>query len=75
MNSMTELSVTLPPLPGGFKQRFHAMIKPASSLCNLDRIYSYCLHKQEQFHWSCTWQMSDDILKQHCIGRDAHRPS
>jgi uncharacterized protein len=65
MNGMAEPSVTLAPLPAGFKHRFHAMVKPAGSLCNLDCTYCYYLHKQELLHQPDTPRMSDEILEQH----------
>ncbi len=43
----TEPVVALRPLPPGLKHRFHAMVKPVGSLCNLDCTYCYYLHKQD----------------------------
>ena len=37
----------LAPQPAGMKHRFHAMVKPVGSLCNLDCSYCHYLHKQE----------------------------
>jgi uncharacterized protein len=45
MTKLAEPSVTLAPLPAGMKHRFHAMVKPIGSLCNLDCTYCYYLHK------------------------------
>ena len=38
-------TVRLQPLPPGMKHRFHAMVKPVGSMCNLDCTYCYYLHK------------------------------
>jgi uncharacterized protein len=62
---MAERSVTFPPLPAGYKHCFHAMVKPAGSLCNLDCTYCYYLHKQELLHQPHAPRMSDEILEQH----------
>jgi uncharacterized protein len=58
-------SVTLPSLPEGMKHRFHAMIKPVGSACNLNCTYCYYLHKEELLKHSPAPRMPDEILEQH----------
>lgn len=55
----------LAPQPEGVKHRFHAMVKPVGSQCNLDCTYCYYLHKEELLHQPRTPRMSDDILEEH----------
>jgi len=50
MNNLMEPKVILPPQPTGMKHRFHAMVKPVGSLCNLDCTYCYYLHKEGLLH-------------------------
>ena len=58
-------STTLPSLPAGAKHRFHAMVKPVGSLCNLDCTYCYYLHKEELLEQPKQPQMADDMLEEH----------
>jgi uncharacterized protein len=58
-------SVTLPPLPAGARYRFHAMVKPAGSACNLDCTYCYYLDKEEVIGRPASHRMSDETLEQH----------
>jgi uncharacterized protein len=53
------------PQPPGYKHRFHAMVKPVGSLCNLDCAYCYYLHKDELLHQPNAPRMSDEMLEQH----------
>jgi uncharacterized protein len=53
-----------PQMPG-LKNRFHAMVKPVGSLCNLDCTYCYYLHKQELLGQPMAPRISDFILEQH----------
>ena len=62
---LEEPTVTLQPLPPGMKHRFHAMVKPVGSLCNLDCTYCYYLHKEELLHQPRQPRMSDEMLEQH----------
>lgn len=55
----------LPVLPPGYKHRFHAMVKPVGSLCNLDCTYCYYLHKDGLLHQPDRPRMSDELLEQH----------
>jgi uncharacterized protein len=52
-------------LPPGFKHRFHAMVKPVGSLCNLNCTYCYYLHKEDLLKQPKKPQMADDILEEH----------
>jgi len=36
---LDEPTAALQPLPPGMKHRFHAMVKPVGSMCNLDCAY------------------------------------
>jgi uncharacterized protein len=58
-------SVKLSPQPDGMKHRFHAMIKPIGSTCNLNCTYCYYLHKEELLKQPIARKMSDEILEQH----------
>ena len=58
-------TVVLPPLPPGMRHRFHAMVKPVGSQCNLDCTYCYYLHKEGLLHQPQTPRMPDDVLEQH----------
>ncbi|MEI6085737.1 MAG: anaerobic sulfatase maturase [Verrucomicrobiota bacterium] len=53
------------PLPTGYAHRFHAMIKPVGSLCNLDCTYCYYLHKDGLLHQPDRPHISDEILEEH----------
>lgn len=51
--------------PEGMHHRFHAMVKPASSRCNLNCTYCYYLSKKELFHQENAPRMSEEILELH----------
>ena len=53
------------PLPPGYRHRFHAMVKPAGALCNLDCAYCYYLHKEHLLHHTNRPRMSDELLEEH----------
>ena len=55
----------LPPQPEGYRHRFHAMVKPIGSRCNLDCTYCYYLHKGDLLQQATAPRMSDEILEQH----------
>ena len=55
----------LPPQPAGKHHRFHAMVKPIGSMCNLNCTYCYYLHKADLLHQPQAPRMSDEILEQH----------
>ena len=55
----------LPPQPEGYRHRFHAMVKPIGSRCNLDCTYCYYLHKGDLLQQAAAPRMSDEILEQH----------
>jgi uncharacterized protein len=65
MNSLMEPEVNLSPQPAGMNHRFHAMVKPVGSLCNLNCTYCYYLHKEELLHQPGTPRMSDEMLERH----------
>ena len=46
-------------------KRFHAMVKPAGSLCNLNCAYCFYLHKQDILHQPRLPRMSDSVLESH----------
>jgi uncharacterized protein len=47
------------------KHRFHAMVKPVGSSCNLNCTYCYYLHKEELLGQTGSPQMSDETLERH----------
>ena len=49
----------------GQRHRFHAMVKPVGSLCNLDCTYCYYLHKDELLQQPKAPRMSDALLEAH----------
>ena len=57
--------LTLPPQPAGMKHRFHAMVKPVGSSCNLNCTYCYYLHKEELLGQTESPRMSDETLERH----------
>jgi sulfatase maturation enzyme AslB (radical SAM superfamily) len=65
MNSLMEPKVNLSPQPTGMKHRFHAMVKPIGSLCNLNCTYCYYLHKEGLLHQPRTPRMSEEMLERH----------
>ena len=65
MTSVVEPTVKLAPQPAGLKHRFHAMVKPVGSLCNLNCTYCYYLHKEGLLHQPKAPRMSDETLEQH----------
>ena len=55
-----------PPMASaGTKLRFHAMVKPVGSFCNLDCSYCYYLHKGELLGHARSPRMSDEMLEEH----------
>jgi uncharacterized protein len=65
MKNLIEPKVILPPQPIGMKHRFHAMVKPVGSLCNLNCTYCYYLHKEGLLHQPRAPRMSDEMLERH----------
>ncbi len=65
MTEIVEPALRLTPQPAGMKHRFHAMVKPVGSLCNLNCTYCYYLHKEGLLHQPKAPRMSDEILEQH----------
>jgi len=55
----------LSPQPEGYRHRFHAMVKPIGSRCNLGCTYCYYLHKEELLRQPALPQMSEVVLEQH----------
>jgi uncharacterized protein len=60
-----EPTATLQPLPPGMKHRFHAMVKPVGSMCNLDCTYCYYLHKEQLLGQPRQPRMTDEMLERH----------
>ncbi len=65
MTNQPEPQLALPPQSDGYRHRFHAMVKPIGSLCNLDCTYCYYLHKGDLLRQPAAPRMSDEILEQH----------
>jgi uncharacterized protein len=64
-NNPPKPMITLPPQPTGLKHRFHAMVKPAGSACNLACTYCFYLHKSELLGQPAAPRMSDELLEEH----------
>jgi len=47
------------------RHRFHAMVKPAGSLCNLNCTYCFYLHKRELLEQPAAPRMSEEVLEEH----------
>jgi len=65
---MTHLSANSPPSAGDTVFRFHAMVKPAGSCCNLKCTYCYYLSKQALLGQTAAPRISDEILEKHIAG-------
>jgi uncharacterized protein len=65
MNNLVEPKAILPPQPAGMMHRFHAMVKPVGSLCNLNCTYCYYLHKDELLRQPRAPRMTDEVLERH----------
>jgi uncharacterized protein len=57
--------LTLPALPTGQSYRYHTMVKPSGSQCNLDCAYCFYLHKQDLLQQDKKPRMSESVLEQH----------
>jgi uncharacterized protein len=55
----------LPPQAGGKKHRFHAMVKPIGTACNLKCTYCYYLYKSQLLGHQGNCMMSDEVLETH----------
>ncbi len=65
MTDIAEPTLRLTPQPAGMKHRFHAMVKPGGSFCNLDCTYCFYLHKEGLLHQPRAPRMSDEMLERH----------
>jgi len=62
---MDRLDVPLPMQPEGLRHRFHAMIKPIGSQCNLNCSYCYYLSKRDLLNQPTAPRMSSAVLESH----------
>ena len=60
-----EPELNLPKLTNGDFYRFHTMVKPSGSQCNLDCTYCFYLHKQDLLNQPRVTRMSDSLLESH----------
>lgn len=58
-------SLALPDLQHGDSYRFHMMVKPGGSQCNLDCQYCYYLHKEDLLGQPKMPRMSQSLLRMH----------
>jgi len=65
MNNFPTTSLSPFPAQTGAKRRYHAMVKPTGSICNLDCTYCYYLHKQELLGSESKFRITDEILETH----------
>ena len=49
----------------GAVRRYHVMVKPIGSLCNLDCTYCYYLHKEQLLGTNSNFRMADEVLETH----------
>ena len=63
--------------PPGVKRRFHAMVKPIGSTCNLDCAYCYYLSKEKLLEQQHGKRISDELLetfiRQYIEGQDGEQ--
>lgn len=50
---------------GNGVRRYHVMVKPIGSLCNLNCTYCYYLHKEQLLGSNSNFRMSDEVLETH----------
>lgn len=65
MSMILQPQLNLPPQPAGYRHRFHAMVKPTGSTCNLACAYCYYADKNRLLGAGREIRMSDEILEQH----------
>lgn len=63
--SLVKPSLSRPLATDGKAYRYHAMVKPSGSDCNLDCSYCFYLHKSDLLDHGKQSRMSDEILEQH----------
>ena len=65
IDSATSLILHLPKLENGDYYRYHVMVKPSGSLCNLECSYCFYLHKEDLLRQPKNPCMSDTLLEEH----------
>lgn len=65
MTAASSLTVLTPTLAAGQACRFHAMVKPVGSVCNLDCAYCYYLSKGDLLGHGRTPRMAGAVLEAH----------
>jgi len=62
---MKTVPTAIAPTTSTGARRFHTMVKPTGSICNLDCSYCYYLHKEELLGSKSKFRMSDVVLETH----------
>ncbi|MBZ5722774.1 MAG: anaerobic sulfatase maturase [Acidobacteriia bacterium] len=62
---MVNAALTRVPMSQAPVRRYHVMVKPIGSLCNLDCTYCYYLHKAELLGTKSNFRISDEVLETH----------
>src|ERR1700749_519197 len=66
MNQPLQMSDLSPwPAPSDGVRAYHAMVKPAGAICNIDCTYCYYLHKKEFLGSESKFHSPDEILEMH----------
>ncbi len=62
---MANAGLTRIQTPAGEMRRYHVMVKPIGSICNLNCTYCYYLHKAELLGSNSNFRIADEVLETH----------